>query len=252
MTGIDKDLAGRVAIITGAGRNIGRAIALALADAGASVVVNGLRNAEVVDGVVREIEARGGTALAAMADVADEAAVARMIAAAVERLGRIDIVVNNAAGRPEQPIESMSLADWRGVLATILDGAFLVAKTTLPHLKQSGAGAIVNIGGVSGHIGTKHRAHVVTAKAGLVGLTKALAHDLAPDAITVNCVVPGLIATARDPSRQLPHHHSVSRTLIGRLGTSDDIAAAVRFLAGPQARYITGQTLHVNGGMYLG
>ena len=252
MTGSDQDLAGRVAVVTGAGRNIGRAVALALADAGAGVVVNGRSNAEAVDGVVREIEARGGQAMAAMADVADEAAVARMIAAAAERLGRIDVVVNNAAGRPEQAFESISLADWRGVLATVLDGAFLVAKAALPHLRKSGAGAIVNIGGVSGHIGTKSRAHVVTAKAGLIGLTKALAHDLAADGITVNCVVPGLIETARDPSRQLPHHHSVSRTLTGRLGTPDDIAAIVRFLAGPQGRYITGQTVHVNGGMYLG
>jgi 3-oxoacyl-[acyl-carrier protein] reductase len=248
----ETELAGRVAIVTGAGRNIGRAIALALADAGASVVVNGLSNAEAVDGVVHEIEARGGEALAAMADVADEAAVARMIAVAAERFGRIDTIVNNAAGRPEQPFEAISLADWRGVLATVLDGAFLVAKAALPHLRRSGAGAIVNIGGVSGHIGTRHRAHVVTAKAGLAGLTRALAHDLAADGITVNCVVPGLIATARDPSRQLPAHHSVSRTLTGGLGTPDDVAAMVRYLAGPQARYITGQTLHVNGGMYLG
>jgi 3-oxoacyl-[acyl-carrier protein] reductase len=248
----DKDLSGRVAVVTGAGRNIGRAIALALADAGASVVVNGLSNAEAVDGVVREIEARGGRALAALADVADEAAVSRMIGAGADRFGCIDVVVNNAAGRPEQRLEAMTLGEWRGVLATILDGAFLVTKAALPHLRRSGAGAVVNIGGVSGHIGTKDRAHVVTAKAGLTGLTKALAHDLAADGITVNCVVPGLIATARDPSRQLPHHHSVSRTLTGRLGTPDDIAATVRFLAGPQARYITGQTLHVNGGMYLG
>jgi 3-oxoacyl-[acyl-carrier protein] reductase len=245
-------LAGRVALVTGAGRNIGRAIALALAEAGASVVVNGRSNAQAVEAVVREIEARGGGGLAAMADVADEAAVSRMVAAAADRFGRIDVVVNNAAGRPEQPFDAISLNDWRGVLATVLDGAFLVAKAALPHLRKGGAGAIVNIGGVSGHIGTKHRAHVVTAKAGLVGLTKALAHDLAADGITVNCVVPGLIDTARDPGRQLPHHHSVSRTLTGRLGTPDDIAAAVCFLAGPQARYITGQTLHVNGGMYLG
>jgi 3-oxoacyl-[acyl-carrier protein] reductase len=252
MTETGRELAGRAAIVTGGGRNIGRAIALELAAAGAGVVVNGLSNAEAVDSVVREIEARGGTALAAMADVADEAAVARMIAAATERFGRIDVLVNNAAGRPEQPFESIALTDWRGVLGTILDGAFLVAKAALPHLRRSGAGAIVNIGGVSGHIGTKHRAHVVTAKAGLIGLTKALAHDLAADAITANCVVPGLIDTARDPSAQLPHHHSISRTLTGRLGTPDDVAAAVRFLAGPKARYITGQTLHVNGGLYLG
>jgi 3-oxoacyl-[acyl-carrier protein] reductase len=256
MTGADNgtvaELAGRVAVVTGGGRNIGRAIALALADAGAMVVVNGLSNANAVHGVVGEIEAGGGKALAVMADVADEAAVERMIAEAYAQLGRIDVVVNNAAGRPERPFDSMSLPDWRGVLATILDGAFLVAKAALPHLKQSDAGAIVNIGGVSGHVGTKHRAHVVTAKAGLIGLTKALAHDLAPDGITANCVVPGLIETARDPNAQLPHHHSVSRTLTGRLGSPGDVAAMVRFLAGPKARYITGQTLHVNGGMYLG
>lgn len=252
MAGTGKELAGRVAIVTGGGRNIGRAIGLALADAGASVVVNGRTNAKAVDGVVREIEAGGGKAMAAMADVTEQAEVSRMIAAAAGRFGRIDVVVNNAAGRPEQPFETMSLDDWRGVLATILDGAFLVVQAALPHLARSGSGAIINIGGVSGHIGTKHRAHVVTAKAGLIGLTKALAHDLSQHKITANCVVPGLIETARDPGAQLPHHHSVSRTLTGRLGTPEDIAALVRFLAGPQARYVTGQTLHVNGGMYLG
>jgi 3-oxoacyl-[acyl-carrier protein] reductase len=247
-----QELAGRVAIVTGAGRNIGRAIALALADAGAGVVVNGRQNRAAADGVVREIEARGGAALAAMADVADEAAVERMAAAAAGRFGRIDIIVNNAAGRPERRLEELTLADWKGVLATILDGAFLTVKAALPLLKASGAGAVINIGGVSGHVGARHRAHVVTAKAGLIGLTKALAHELAEHNVTANCVVPGLIATARDPKAQLPHHHSVSRTLTGRLGLPEEIAAAVRFLAGPQARYITGQTLHVNGGVYLG
>jgi 3-oxoacyl-[acyl-carrier protein] reductase len=247
-----QELAGRVAIVTGAGRNIGRAIAHALASAGAAVAVNGRANRANVDAVVGEIEAQGGKALAVMADVTDEAAVERMAAAAVERFGGIDILVNNAAGRPEKALEAMSLADWRGVLATILDGAFLTVKAALPHLKHGGTGAIINIGGVSGHVGTRHRAHVVTAKAGLIGLTKALAHDLAQDKITANCVVPGLIETARDPNAQLPHHHSVSKTLTGRFGTPEEIAAAVRFLAGPQARYITGQTLHVNGGVYLG
>jgi 3-oxoacyl-[acyl-carrier protein] reductase len=246
------ELDGRVAIVTGAGRNIGRAIALALAEAGASVVVNGRASREAVDGVVREIEAGGGAALAAMADVADEAAVERMLAAAAARFGRVDILVNNAAGRPEQALEEMTLADWRGVLATVLDGAFLTMKAALPRLKASGAGAIINIGGVSGHVGAKRRAHVVTAKAGLIGLTKALAHELAEHGVTANCVVPGFIATARDPSKPLPHHHGATRTLSGRLGTPEEIAAAVRFLAGPQARYITGQTLHVNGGVYLG
>jgi 3-oxoacyl-[acyl-carrier protein] reductase len=252
MTETGKELTGRVAIVTGAGQNIGRAIALELAAGAAAVVVNGRRNRANIDAVVGEIEARGGKALAVIADVTDEGGVERMVAATIERFGRIDVLVNNAAGRPEKALEAMSLADWRGVLGTILDGAFLCVKAVLPHLKQSAAGAIINIGGVSGHVGTRHRAHVVTAKAGLIGLTKALAHDLAEDKITSNCVVPGLIETTRDPNAQLPHHHAVSKTLTGRFGTPEEIAAAVRFLAGPRARYITGQTLHVNGGMYLG
>jgi 3-oxoacyl-[acyl-carrier protein] reductase len=252
MAETEKELTGRVAIVTGAGRNIGRAIALALADARAAVVVNGRANRAIVDAVAAEVEARGGKALAVIADVTDEAAVERMAGLAIERFGRIDILVNNAAVRPEQALESMTLADWRRVLATILDGAFLSVKAALPHLKRSGAGTIVNIGGVSGHTGAKGRAHVVTAKAGLIGLTRALAHDLAQDKITANCVVPGLIDTVRDPRAPLPRHHSTSNTLAGRLGAPEEIAALVRFLAGPQARYVTGQTLHVNGGMYLG
>ena len=248
---MSNELAGRVAIVTGAGRNIGRAIALALADAGAAVAVNGRANRAEVDAVVAEIESRGGRALAVMADVSDEAAVQRMAAAAAERLGRVDILVNNAAVRPEKPFESLSLADWRAVHSVILDGAFLTVKAALPHLKASGSGAIVNIGGMSAHTGAKHRAHVLAAKSGLIGFTKGLANDLAADGITANCVVPGLIDTVRAPGTKPPQHHQSSKTLVGRFGTPQDIAAAVRFLAGPDARYITGQSLHVNGGAYL-
>jgi 3-oxoacyl-[acyl-carrier protein] reductase len=251
MTGA-KELAGRVAIVTGAGRNIGRAVALALAEAGAAVAVNGRADRAAVDQVVGEIAARGGSAVAVMADVTDEAAVARMAQETAQRLGRIDILVNNAARRPECAFEAMSLADWRSVLATILDGSFLCVKAALAHLQRSGAGAVVNIGGLSAHLGSRNRAHVVTAKAGLIGFTRALAHDLAQHAITVNCVVPGLIDTARDPAAPLPYHHRTSRTLTGRLGTPEEVAAAVRFLAGPDARYLTGQALHVNGGLYMG
>ncbi|HJZ43092.1 MAG TPA: 3-oxoacyl-ACP reductase FabG [Hyphomicrobiaceae bacterium] len=250
--GNDHELAGRVAVVTGAGRNIGRAIALALADGGAAVALNGRADRAGVEAVVGEIESRGGKAFAVMADVTDEAAVARMMEATAERFGGIDILVNNAAVRPEQSLEAMSLADWRSVLAVILDGAFITVKAALPYLKRSEAGTVLNIGGVSGHTGTKDRAHVVTAKAGLVGLTRALAHDLADAGITANCVVPGLIDTKRDPNAPLPHHHNVKTTLSGRFGLPQEIAAAVRFLAGPDARYITGQTLHVNGGVYLG
>src|SRR6266849_6168569 len=222
------ELAGRVAIVTGAGRNIGRAIALALADAGAGVAVNGRTNRADVDAVVAEIESRGGKALAVMADVSDEAAI-----------------------RPERPFESLSLSVWRAVHSVILEGAFLMVKATLPYLKASGSGAIVNIGGMSAHTGAKHRAHVLAAKSGLIGFTKALANDLADDGITANCVVPGLIDTVRAPGTKPPQHHQTSKTLVGRFGTPQEIAAAVRFLAGPGARYITGQSLHVNGGAYL-
>ena len=246
------ELAGRVAIVTGAGRNIGRAIALALADAGAAVAVNGRANRAEVDAVVAEIESRGGRALALMADVSDEPAVQRMAGAVADRLGRIDILVNNAAVRSEKPFESLSLADWRAVHSVILDGAFLTVKAALPHLKASGSGAIINIGGLSAHTGARQRAHVLAAKSGLIGFTKALACDLAGDGITANCVVPGLIDTVRAPGTKPPQHHQSSKTLVGRSGTPQDIAAAVRFLAGPEARYITGQSLHVNGGAYLG
>jgi 3-oxoacyl-[acyl-carrier protein] reductase len=243
------ELLGRVAVVTGAGKNIGRAIALALADGGAKVAVNGRSDRGSVDAVVAEIAAKGGEALAVMADVSDEVAVARLVDAVAERFGRIDILVNNAAARPEKPLETLSYEDFRAVTSVILDGAFLTTKATLPHLERSGAGAIVNIGGMASHSGAKGRAHVIAAKAGLVGLTKAFAHDLAGAGITVNCVAPGIIATVR--AGPAPQHHMLAKTLVGRQGLPEEIAAAVRFLSGPGARYITGQTLHVNGGTYL-
>src|SRR5258706_1118793 len=201
---MSNELAGRVAIVTGAGRNIGRAIALALADAGAAVAVNGRASRAEVDAVVAEIESRGGKALAVMADVSDEAAVQRMATAAVERLGRIDILVNNAAIRPEKPFQSVSLADWRALHSGILAGAFLTLKAPPSPLKASGSGAIVNIGGMSAHSGAKDRAHVLAAKSGLIGFTKGLANHLARDGITANCVVPGIIDTVRAPGTKRP------------------------------------------------
>jgi 3-oxoacyl-[acyl-carrier protein] reductase len=246
------ELDGKVAIVTGAGRNIGRSIALALAAGGAAVVVNARTNRGEAEAVVREIDAGGGRALAQLADVADAAAVDRMAAATVERFGRIDILINNAAVRREKSLDQMTLADWREITGIILDGAFNCVKACLPHLRKSGAGAIVNIGGLSAHTGSQHRAHVVTAKMGLVGFTRALAHDFAADNITANLVSPGLIATPRDPVAPTPQHTLIHNTLSGRHGATDDIAATVRFLCGPGARYITGQAIHVNGGAYLG
>jgi 3-oxoacyl-[acyl-carrier protein] reductase len=246
------ELDGKVAIVTGSGRNIGRAIALALAENGAAVVVNARQNRAEADAVVRAIEVAGGRALAQLADVADPAAVDRMVAAAADRFGRVDILINNAALRREKPLDQMTLADWREITGVILDGAFCCVKACLPHLRRSGSGTIVNIGGLSAHTGSKHRAHVVTAKMGLVGFTRALAHDLAGDDITANLVSPGLIATPRAPDAPQPQHTLIHDTLSGRHGGVDDIATVVRFLCGPGARYITGQTIHANGGAYLG
>jgi 3-oxoacyl-[acyl-carrier protein] reductase len=248
----EKELSGRVAIVTGAGRNIGRGIALALAEGGAAVVVNARANLKEAEAVAGEIERAGGRALVAIADVVDAAAVEKMVAAAAARFGRVDILVNNAAVRAEQPLATLTLADWRAVTAIILDGAFNCVKACLPHLKQSGAGAIVNIGGLSAHTGAARRPHVVTAKAGLLGFTRALAHELAEDKIRVNTVTPGLMAAPRPAGQPEPQHHALVRTLVGRRGEPSDIAAAVRFLCGPNASYITGQNIQVNGGTFLG
>jgi 3-oxoacyl-[acyl-carrier protein] reductase len=245
------ELSGQVAIVTGAGRNIGRAIARQLAAAGAAVVINARSNRAEADSVVRAIEAAGGKALAAIGDVADPQAVAALAASALKAFGRIDVLVNNAALRRENPIDQMTYADWREVMNVTLDSAFHCVKACLPAMKKSGGGTIINIGGMSAHIGSKNRAHVMTAKAGLVGLTRALAHDLAAAHITANCVVPGAIDTSRSGDSK-PAHHLTHGTITGERGKPDDVAAMVRFLCGPGGRYVTGQTIHVSGGAYLG
>src|SRR4030088_275678 len=183
----NKELNGRVAIVTGAGRNIGRAIALALADGGASIVVNARSNRAEADAVAREIEALGVKALVHIGDVANATAVQAMADAAVKQFGRIDILVNNAALRREKPFAEMSHAEWREILDVTLDGAFHCTKACLAALRKSGAGTIVNIGGLSAHTGAGNRAHVITAKAGIVGLTRAPAHEPASDGLTRHC-----------------------------------------------------------------
>jgi 3-oxoacyl-[acyl-carrier protein] reductase len=247
----ENELAGKVAIVTGAGRNIGRAIAHRLVQAGAAVVVNARANQAEADAVVREIEAAGGKAVAQVGDVADPKTATALADAALKNFGRIDILVNNAALRREKPIGEMSYAEWREVMDVTLDSAFHGVKACLPAMKKNG-GTIVNIGGMSAHIGSKGRAHVMTAKAALVGFTRGLAHDLADAHITANCVVPGAIDTSRPSSSPQPAHHLTHGTITGERGKPDDVAAMVRFLCGPGGRYVTGQTIHVSGGAYLG
>lgn len=244
-----QELSGKVAIVTGSARNVGRAIALALANAGASILVNALSSVNEAASTADEIHRLGAKAWCFMGDVSDPQAAQELIDTAIQKFGRIDFLINNASLRREQPFETITLEDWRRVLGVTLDGAFLCASACVPHLVRAGGGAIVNIGGVAGHAGVRHRAHVVAAKAGLAGFTKALALDLAAHGITVNCVAPARVDTPQSHS-SAPRRHAV-RTPIGREGRPEEVAAMVRMLCGPDARYITGQTIHVNGGLHM-
>jgi 3-oxoacyl-[acyl-carrier protein] reductase len=243
------ELAGKVALVTGGARNIGRAIARSLAAGGASVMVNAKSSRAEAEKTVQMI---GANAAVHIADVTKPDEVQALVDATVKRFGRLDFLVNNAAVRYETPFSSMKFEEWRQVLAIVLDGAFLCARSALPHMISAGGGTIVNIGGQTGHKGAAERAHVITAKAGLAGMTKALAMDLAPHKITVNCVVPGTIESQRGlpgvPDRPA---HRLTVPPIGRRGEPEEIAAMVRMLCGPDARYITGQSIHLNGGGFM-
>lgn len=246
------EFAGQVALVTGAGKNIGRAIALDLAARGASIVVNGRADRAAVDAVVGEITASGGNAIAAMADVSDEGATARMVDAAVAAFGGLDVVVSNAGLRRQTPFLEMGLAEWREIMSVALDGAFILARAAVPHMIPRGGGAIVALSGISTHVGTPNRCHVSASKAGLEGLMRALAIELAPHRITCNCVAPGSVDTVRGASAgALPSGLVEKGVPLGRKARVEEIAAAVRYLAGPDGRYVTGQTLHVNGGVFL-
>jgi 3-oxoacyl-[acyl-carrier protein] reductase len=245
-------LDGKVALVTGAGKNIGRAIALHLARDGATVVVNGRSDRAAVEAVAGEITALGGRAVAHLADVSDAGAVEEMAARAEAELGGIDIAVSNAGLRRQTPFLQMSLAEWREILSVALDGAFVLAQAVVPRMARRGGGSIVALSGISTHVGTPNRAHVSASKAGLEGLMRALAVELAPQGIRCNCVAPGAIDTVRGASAGAqPSTLRESGVPLQRKGTVDEIAAMVRLLAGPEGGYVTGQTIHVNGGAFL-
>jgi 3-oxoacyl-[acyl-carrier protein] reductase len=238
-----------VAIVTGAGRNIGRAIALALADAGTDVAVVVRSRRDDGEAVAREVSSRGRRAIVGLADVRDEDAVRRIVKQTHDELGSPTVLVNNAALRRETSFADLSWDEWREVVSVILDGAYLCSRAVLPAMLDAGWGRIVNIAGLTAQTGAARRAHVVSAKAGLIGLTKALALEVAPHNITVNAVSPGRIDTVR--AGEMPEHHSKRRVPVGREGRPEEVAAAVRYLVSRDAAYVTGQTLNVNGGLYL-
>jgi 3-oxoacyl-[acyl-carrier protein] reductase len=243
-------LQSRRALVTGAGRNIGRAIALALARDGAEVIVNGRADAAAIEAVAAEIRAAGGQAHAILADVSDPAAVAAM----VDQAGPVDILVCNAGLRRQTPFLEMSLAEWREILSVALDGAFILARAVAPGMAARGGGSIIALSGISTHVGTPNRAHVSASKAGLEGLMRALAVELAPLGIRANCVAPGAVDTARGASAG-PMPQPLGREdgiPLRRKASVEEIAAVVRLLAGPEGGYVTGQTIHVNGGAFLG
>ena len=242
-----EELAGKVALVTGGARNIGRAICRSLAAGGASVMVNANTSKAMAEETVRMI---GKSADLHIADVTDPAQVRALVEATLKRFGRLDFLINNAAVRAETPFEDIKLEDWRKVISIILDGAFICTQACVPHMREGGT--VINIGGLTGHRGATGRAHVIAAKSGLAGMTKALALDLAPKKITVNCVVPGTIDSQRGlPGGPERPAHRAAPPPIGRRGEPEEIAAMVRMLCGPDARYVTGQSIHVNGGGYM-
>lgn len=249
---INQTLRGQVALVTGAGRNIGRAIAISLAQAGATVVVNVRASVAEAQAVVADIHAAGGQAMMITADVTDRVQVDAMLATISKTYGRLDILINNAAVRDESVFAELSYADWRFALGVCLDGAFHCTQAALSMLTASSNATVINIGGLTAHTGASHRVHVVTAKAGLVGMTRALAHELSPQGVTVNCISPGMMDTARAPTAAAPNHHAKHTTLVGRRGQPQEIGEAVLWLTGPGGRFVTGQVIHLNGGTYLG
>lgn len=251
MTTAAKQLEGQVALVTGASRGIGRAVALALAAAGAKVVVNYARSSTAAEEIVAHIAAEGGQALALQADVAQAEQVDALISRTLETFGRIDILVNNAGITRDTLLLRMKLEDWQAVIDLNLTGVFLCTKAVAKGMLKQRSGRIINIASVAGQMGNPGQANYSAAKAGVIGFTKTVAKEMASRGVTVNAVAPGFIET--DMTGDLPNTEEILKFIpLGRFGKPDDIAGMVRFLAAdPAAAYITGQVFNVDGGMVM-
>ncbi|MFK8253349.1 SDR family NAD(P)-dependent oxidoreductase [Ancylobacter terrae] len=247
-----RPLAGRVALVTGSARRIGRESALLLAQEGAHVVVHARSSRDEIEAVASDIRAAGGQATALLADITDEAEAQRLVDTILDTHGRLDILVNNAAVRGETPFEALSLEAYRAVHSVIVEGALLVTRAAIPAMVRERFGRIISIGGVSAHSGVFHRVHVATAKAALIGFTKALAIEFGERGITANLVVPGSIGGTRSTTSGKGGAFPGGGYLpVGHEGTPRNVAEIVRTLALPTGDFISGQAIHVNGGMYL-
>ncbi|QBE69794.1 3-oxoacyl-[acyl-carrier protein] reductase [Synechococcus sp. WH 8101] len=244
-------MTGQTAIVTGASRGIGRCVALALAEAGAEVVVNYARSADAAEAVVAEILEAGGQAYALKADVAEEHAVEAMVNTVLERSGRIDVLINNAGITRDGLLMRMKTDDWQAVINLNLTGVFLCTRAVTRTMLKQKSGRIINITSVVGLMGNAGQANYAAAKAGVVGLTRSAAKEMASRGITVNAVAPGFITT--DMTKDLDAEGILAAIPLGRFGNPEQVAGAVRFLAAdPAAAYITGQVLQVDGGMVMG
>jgi 3-oxoacyl-[acyl-carrier protein] reductase len=242
------DLEGETALVTGGSRNIGLAVAEALRSGGARVCLVGLSDREALDAAVEKLDPDRKDVMGELVDVAEEASVIDLFERAQERLGPVSILVNGAATRPHEPFTELSYESWSRAIDVILTGAFFTSRELFRRLPEERQGAIVNLGGLSAFRPSKDRAHVIAAKSGLIGLTRALAEE-GLGRIRANAVVPGVIATERRPGQSNPH--LAEKDKIRPVGSSRDVARAVLAFCDPSDVYVTGQTLHVDGGRYM-
>lgn len=244
-----QELAGKVALVTGAAKNIGRATALELAKAGAAVAVNTRNSVEDAKKVVADIRAAGGQAELVVADIADPGQVKSMADGVMQQFGRVDFLVLNASVRTEKPFLELSYDEWRVPLSITLDGAFYLAQACIPSMIANGGGSIVTLGGMMSLSGAKKRIHGSVAKHGLVGFTRGIAREFGDRNIRANCIAPGQMNTVRAAGRTAPLGDAMIP--LGRKGDAEEIATVVRFLCSPASSYLSGQSIQINGGQMM-